>query len=104
MIKSRAASLATMQLAESERARKDRQAAVEQDRQRELSGRPTCSDCGVIPGFFTRRGRRDTVCRPATFALCHYCFGLAEPLTAEDRVDRRLAVLRAWRQEMRPRH
>jgi hypothetical protein len=103
MIKSIAASLAAKQQAESERARKDRQAALDRDRQLEQSSRPKCSDCGVIQGCFTRRGRNDTVSRPATFALCNYCFGLAEPLTAEDRVDRRLAVMRALVKEMRSR-
>jgi hypothetical protein len=80
----------------------DQRAALERDRQIELAARPPCADCGTLRGFFTRR-RRDIIARPASFALCDYCFARAEPLTEQDRLNRKLAVLRAWRREMRSR-
>jgi hypothetical protein len=84
------------------RAPADHQAAYMRDRELEEAARPLCADCGVIRGFFIRR-RRDTECRPASFALCNYCFDRPEPRTEQDRQDRKLAVVRAWREEMRTR-
>jgi hypothetical protein len=78
----------------------DHHAAYELDRQLELAARPLCADCGVLRSFFTRR-RRDTSSRPSSFGLCDYCFHREEPVTEQDRLDRTLVVMRAWREDMR---
>jgi hypothetical protein len=83
------------------RGRADLLARLERDREAELSARPVCVDCGTLRSFFTRRRARrgEIVSRPAN--LCDYCFHREEPVTEQDRLDRTLAVMRAWREDMR---
>jgi hypothetical protein len=100
MIKSLAASTGQTVEHDGPRGRADMLAAMERDRQAELAARPMCADCGTLRGFFTRR-RRDTIARPASFRLCDYCVARAEPPTEQDRLNRKLDVMRAWREEMR---
>jgi hypothetical protein len=84
----------------SKRQRADLLARLEQDRQAELAARPMCVDCGTLRSFFTRRrARGETVSRPAN--LCDYCFNRDEPVTEGARLDRKIAVIRAWREDMR---
>jgi hypothetical protein len=76
----------------------DHQAASKRDRELEEATRPLCVDCGVVRSFFIRR-KNDPECKPTN--LCGYCVILPAPLTDGERVDRRIAVVRAWREDMR---
>jgi len=101
MIKSLAASIGNPVEDGGKRQRADLLARLERDREAELAARSVCVDCGTLRSFFTRRRARrgETVSRPAN--LCDYCFNRDEPRTEDARLDRRIAVLRAWREDMR---
>jgi hypothetical protein len=82
----------------------ERRARADRETRERIAARPRCSDCGTEPQqYYFRQPLGNRV--PAGHGLCWFCVSRPAARSEDERVDRRITVLRMVRAAMRsPQH
>jgi hypothetical protein len=81
----------------------ERRARADRETRERIAARLPCSDCGVeLQQYYFRQRLGNRV--PAGDGLCWFCVNKPAPQSEDERVDRRIAVLRMVRAAMHSRH